>query len=83
MKDGLSKPMSPPGTAPLTGAPGSSAARSMAQGIGLYIHIPFCQTKCPYCDFNTYAGLERLMPSYLEALATELRLWGSLLRRPR
>ena len=82
MKDGLSEPMSPPGTAPLTGAPGSSAARSMAQGIGLYVHIPFCQTKCPYCDFNTYAGIERLMPSYLEALATELRLWGSFLRRP-
>ena len=24
------------------------------QGMGLYVHVPFCATKCPYCDFNTY-----------------------------
>ncbi len=53
-----------------------------SQGIGLYIHIPFCATKCPYCDFNTYARIEDLMPSYLGALNTELRLWASLLGRP-
>ncbi len=26
-----------------------------ANGFGLYIHWPFCETKCPYCDFNSYA----------------------------
>ena len=39
----------------------------------LYLHIPFCRTKCSYCDFNTYAGLEPLIPRYLEALAAEPR----------
>jgi oxygen-independent coproporphyrinogen-3 oxidase len=40
--------------------------------VGLYIHIAFCRTKCYYCDFNTYAGLDRLVPRYVEALATEI-----------
>ena len=35
----------------------SEAALSLTQGIALYVHIPFCETKCPYCDFNTYAGI--------------------------
>jgi oxygen-independent coproporphyrinogen-3 oxidase len=38
----------------------------------LYIHIPFCKHKCGYCDFNAYAGMDRLMPDYVEALEREL-----------
>ena len=50
--------------------------------IGLYVHIPFCATKCPYCDFNTYAGIEAMMPAYTAALAAEIKLWGETLGRP-
>jgi len=50
--------------------------------MGLYIHVPFCRAKCPYCDFNTYQGIEGQMGSYLKAVTTELRLWGKALGRP-
>ena len=49
---------------------------------GLYVHIPFCATKCPYCDFNTYAGIEGQMGPYLAALRSEIELWGEVLGGP-
>ena len=41
---------------------------------GIYVHIPFCLTRCGYCDFNAYAGLEALHPRYLRALLRETEL---------
>ena len=38
----------------------------------LYLHIPFCRHRCGYCDFNTYAGLETLIPDYTFALCREI-----------
>ena len=42
--------------------------------LSIYIHIPFCTVRCAYCDFNTYAGLEGLMPPYAAAVQRELAL---------
>lgn len=42
----------------------------------LYLHIPFCTTKCTYCAFNTYINLEMLIPSFVDALSAEIRLSG-------
>jgi oxygen-independent coproporphyrinogen-3 oxidase len=38
----------------------------------LYIHIPFCQRRCGYCDFNTYAGMDQWMERYVLALTREV-----------
>lgn len=41
--------------------------------LGLYIHLPFCLSKCPYCDFNSYTSHENLKQSeYIRALICDL-----------
>jgi len=39
----------------------------------IYLHIPFCTHRCGYCDFNTYARQESLIPDYVTALCIEIR----------
>ncbi|MCK9575041.1 MAG: radical SAM family heme chaperone HemW [Clostridia bacterium] len=42
--------------------------------VGLYIHIPYCVSKCTYCSFISFAGLESTMQEYLSALKKEIVL---------
>lgn len=44
----------------------------MKKRLGIYIHIPFCASKCSYCDFYSLAGCEYLMPDYHRALIAHL-----------
>ncbi len=50
--------------------------------LSLYLHIPFCARKCPYCDFNTYAGLQALFEPLSLALAREIMTAGAARGRP-
>ncbi|MBI4322176.1 MAG: radical SAM family heme chaperone HemW [Chloroflexi bacterium] len=44
---------------------------SEAVHVGVYVHIPFCASKCLYCDFNSYAGMTSLQDSYVGAAGAE------------
>ena len=58
------------------------ASKASAQPLSLYVHVPFCLSKCPYCDFNTYQGMEHAMAPYVEAAIEEGHLWGRRLGNP-
>ena len=45
----------------------------MAEKLGIYIHIPFCRSKCDYCDFYSLAGREERMDDYQKALLIHLK----------
>ncbi len=49
--------------------------------LGLYIHLPWCEKKCPYCDFNSHPGKDIPEQQYVEALLNDLEqdlplIWG-------
>jgi len=47
-----------------------------SQKLSLYFHIPFCLSKCYYCDFNSYTRLSWLIPQYIDALKKEMQLYA-------
>ena len=57
----------------------------MTAPFGLYIHVPFCSSRCGYCDFNTYTPGELggdLTAEYLDALERELGMAAQQVGRP-
>ncbi len=51
--------------------------------IGIYLHIPFCKSKCPYCDFYSLTGqTDEVLDQYVAALERDLAAWGKHLATP-
>lgn len=48
---------------------------NMKEKFGLYIHIPYCESKCGYCDFTSYTDQMHTIPEYLQALVKEARYY--------
>jgi oxygen-independent coproporphyrinogen III oxidase len=46
------------------------------QTLSIYLHIPFCKVMCSYCSFNTYTGMENIIPPFVDALSKEIRYVG-------
>ena len=50
--------------------------------LSVYIHLPFCRTRCTYCAFNVYTDLERLAPAYIDAVCRELEILAKNMPHP-
>jgi coproporphyrinogen III oxidase-like Fe-S oxidoreductase len=48
--------------------------KAMVSPTGLYIHIPFCRSKCPYCDFYSIASTA-LISRFIESLKREMTIY--------
>jgi oxygen-independent coproporphyrinogen-3 oxidase len=66
--------------------PASALTRLGDRPFGVYVHVPFCATRCGYCDFNTYTagelGTSASPASWLEGLRRELDLAAAVLGAP-
>ena len=49
----------------------------MSRNLGIYLHIPFCRSKCPYCDFFSMRASEPDYNNYIEALKKCIHFWSS------
>ncbi len=54
----------------------------MNKPIGIYIHVPFCLSKCGYCDFYSLPYSEELAEKYVNRIVSEINRWGDKLCRP-
>ncbi|MFG1918765.1 radical SAM family heme chaperone HemW [Micromonospora sp. NPDC048898] len=71
-------------TVPVDGSlPATATAAVGARGFGVYVHVPFCASRCGYCDFNTYTAAElgggASREGYADTVLAELALAARVL----
>ncbi|MBE6558804.1 MAG: radical SAM family heme chaperone HemW [Ruminococcaceae bacterium] len=55
----------------------SSAPKSSPEPLGVYLHIPFCKSKCPYCDFCSFPHpAPETVTAYVTRLVASVKAWG-------
>ncbi len=54
----------------------------MLNPAGLYLHIPFCEKKCNYCDFYSTFATDELLDNYTACLIEKIKQWGGSFNRP-
>jgi oxygen-independent coproporphyrinogen-3 oxidase len=59
------------------------APRASTRPILVYVHVPFCRSKCHYCAFHSQAFNQVTFAWYLKTLLAEIALWGHRLQHPR
>lgn len=62
--------------------PEAAQVKSLTNPSGLYLHIPFCEKKCKYCNFYSSFVTEELLDSYTAALIKSINQWGGKYNRP-
>jgi oxygen-independent coproporphyrinogen-3 oxidase len=63
--------------------PDAALAGVGSRPFGIYVHVPFCATRCGYCDFNTYTASEASRTGFVDAVIAELELAARVVGAPR
>lgn len=47
------------------------------KSVGIYVHFPFCVSKCNYCNFNSYSDKNEYMTEYIQSIITEINMYSN------
>lgn len=66
----------------ITALPIFQGREEKSKGLLLYLHVPFCRTRCTYCSFHSQVYNDVTFAWYLKTLLLEIELWGKRLGNP-